>query len=354
MERKSIIIVISFFFIFFNQLYSQKYANRIIGKITIKNSQEPIPNANIYLSGTLWGTASDSNGDFELRSIYPGEHELVVSVIGFETKTKIISLTKKSEIEINFSLKPTNIELETVEVVAEKAEDWYRDYRIFKNVFIGFSDNSSYCEIKNKLQINFSRKNKNILVATSNYPLLILNEALGYEIECELVTFTFNTVSRRLQYVIKTYFKEMKSRDEDQQEEWEENRQTAYRSSMEFFIKCLFHSNFRENGFKVSESYYPSKDHQLLHSELLESESLLKPAANSGYKIIKFDRYLQVTDMESELNPRPISWISLIYDEATLDEYGYSVELVPFETRGYWASLGVADLLPKYFDVITK
>jgi hypothetical protein len=33
----------------------------------------------------------------------------------------------------------------------------------------------------------------------------------------------------------------------------------------------------------------------------------------------------------------------------TIDEYGYPTEENAFVVHGYWATLGVADLLPRYY-----
>jgi hypothetical protein len=43
------------------------------------------------------------------------------------------------------------------------------------------------------------------------------------------------------------------------------------------------------------------------------------------------------------------SWIKLKYGKMTIDNYGYPVEDDAFIVHGYWATLGIADLLPRYF-----
>jgi len=35
----------------------------------------------------------------------------------------------------------------------------------------------------------------------------------------------------------------------------------------------------------------------------------------------------------------------------TIDEYGYPLIPNAIQSAGYWSTLGVADMLPKYFDV---
>jgi outer membrane receptor for ferrienterochelin and colicins len=59
------------------------YASKIVGKISTIPDGEPISGANIYLEDTVFGSASDDNGDFELRNIPPGEYTLIATYIGY-------------------------------------------------------------------------------------------------------------------------------------------------------------------------------------------------------------------------------------------------------------------------------
>ena len=55
--------------------------------------------------------------------------------------------------------------------------------------------------------------------------------------------------------------------------------------------------------------------------------------------------------MRIEFNDH-IGWIRLLYPKVYLDRFGYSLEVTPFETYGYFATRGVADMLPKYYSVL--
>jgi hypothetical protein len=50
-------------------------------------------------------------------------------------------------------------------------------------------------------------------------------------------------------------------------------------------------------------------------------------------------------------NTDQISWIKLKYGELTIDENGYPIEKKSFNVLGYWAELGIADLVPNYFEI---
>ena len=44
------------------------------------------------------------------------------------------------------------------------------------------------------------------------------------------------------------------------------------------------------------------------------------------------------------------SWLKLRHKEMTIDEYAYPIVENNFIVYGYWATLGIADLLPKYYE----
>ncbi|MEP6794540.1 MAG: TonB-dependent receptor [Saprospiraceae bacterium] len=67
-------------------VFAQKTGS-ISGTILEKNTQLSLPGANIYLTGTDLGTASDSNGRFRILNIPVKTYNLVISFVGFKTFT---------------------------------------------------------------------------------------------------------------------------------------------------------------------------------------------------------------------------------------------------------------------------
>ncbi|MCL7752169.1 TonB-dependent receptor [Polaribacter sp. Z022] len=86
-------------------LYSQN--NSIAGKILADN--EVLPYANIYLKKTKIGTSSNENGYYSLKNIPNGNYTLVISSIGFKTKTVKIKFSNNKKLFRNFTLKESNI-----------------------------------------------------------------------------------------------------------------------------------------------------------------------------------------------------------------------------------------------------
>lgn len=76
------------------------------GKVTSR-SGDGIPFANIYLKKTKIGTNSDENGFFELKKVPEGNYDLIISSIGYKTKSIKISIKNKTII-VNEALEEDN------------------------------------------------------------------------------------------------------------------------------------------------------------------------------------------------------------------------------------------------------
>lgn len=91
----------------------------IIGTVFEKNDDGdllPLLGANIYLVGSSTGTSTDEDGNFEIE--WTGENQkLVVSYIGYETDTLLVSLDEGNELDIVLS---SSHNLETIEIVHRK------------------------------------------------------------------------------------------------------------------------------------------------------------------------------------------------------------------------------------------
>jgi len=79
----------------------------ISGKITDKNNN-PIPYANVYLKKTNIGTSTDEKGFYQLKNIKKDSYTLIISSIGFKTKTLKIAFSSDDRLTKNFSLLEDN------------------------------------------------------------------------------------------------------------------------------------------------------------------------------------------------------------------------------------------------------
>ncbi|SHG63975.1 CarboxypepD_reg-like domain-containing protein [Fodinibius roseus] len=90
----------------------------ITGTITDGNTGEPLPGANVSISGTTSGSSSDADGRYRITGIEPGTHTLVVTFIGYQEATREITIEEGQEtVTENFSLQPEATALEEMVVI---------------------------------------------------------------------------------------------------------------------------------------------------------------------------------------------------------------------------------------------
>ncbi|MEN3324547.1 TonB-dependent receptor [Mariniflexile soesokkakense] len=96
-------------FLAITNLYAQ---NSIKGTVVDANTKQGLVYANIYFTEIEKGTATNENGFFSLESIPSGNYKILVSILGYETKSVNVSIPNTTDLEI--SLTPSAIEMEAV------------------------------------------------------------------------------------------------------------------------------------------------------------------------------------------------------------------------------------------------
>jgi len=91
-------------------------------KGTVKDyyTHEPLVGANILITGTKQGTATNSNGQFTISNISAGTYNVVISFIGYTTSTLSIIIADNDVKEIEVNLVRKNIISEKIVVTASK------------------------------------------------------------------------------------------------------------------------------------------------------------------------------------------------------------------------------------------
>ncbi|HJM48121.1 MAG TPA: carboxypeptidase-like regulatory domain-containing protein, partial [Candidatus Marinimicrobia bacterium] len=98
-------------------------SSTITGKITDIRSGEPLIGANIMLSGTMLGSATNENGDYLISDVPIGSFTIMAMFIGYETIEKEIQIAADLEYTVNLTLKASAIELQETKVTAEKRKE---------------------------------------------------------------------------------------------------------------------------------------------------------------------------------------------------------------------------------------
>src|SRR6187549_243071 len=104
-------------------LFSQAfvYGQSIKGKVT-SSKDESLSGVNVHLLNTNSGTATDEQGNFELKDVSSGSYQIQFSAVGFATVEQKIEVTSEG-VSLNLQLAETATQLEDVVVTAQKTEE---------------------------------------------------------------------------------------------------------------------------------------------------------------------------------------------------------------------------------------
>ncbi len=94
---------------------------KIFGKVINAETGEPLIGANIVIKGTAKGASTDSDGEFVIKNLEPGNYTIVVNYIGFIKQAEKIKVIANRTVEINFELQPSLLDLNEVIVTGSQS-----------------------------------------------------------------------------------------------------------------------------------------------------------------------------------------------------------------------------------------
>jgi hypothetical protein len=94
---------------------------KISGKVTDKNTGEPLPGVNVLIEGTMMGAATDMKGNYIIINVPVGSYTVRADYIGYKT-VRIANIRVHPDLttEVNFQLSSTVLQGQTVSIVAER------------------------------------------------------------------------------------------------------------------------------------------------------------------------------------------------------------------------------------------
>jgi hypothetical protein len=89
--------------------------------VTDSTSGEALAFCNVFLSEINTGSSTDERGLYLIKSILAGnEYKVVVSYVGYKTKTLKVFITASTVNQLDVKLEPLSVELQTIEKVGDK------------------------------------------------------------------------------------------------------------------------------------------------------------------------------------------------------------------------------------------
>lgn len=356
----AIFIFLLSFFVLPNRLFAQSSYYLVKGKVVDKTTQAPLAGASVFAQNTTIGEATDSAGKFNLW-LPRGGYSLVTTFTGYETETIRVNGSSEND-SLVFELNPEIKSLETVTIsISNEVKDGWEKYGTFftKN-FIGQTAFSKLCFIKNPEVLHFYfNKKRNSLKVAAKEPLVVDNFALGYTLKFAIDSFTNNYNSGTNLFVGYPLFTEMKGTP-DQEKMWEANRVIAYKGSLLQFMRSLYATTLKENGFEIqfivnnNGEEYPIRLGDVYGALNYKKDDSTKtvefyPNQSEVALIYKNDPpEKSYTDFDSTAK-KNFQLSTLIFPKGEkfyVDQNGYFYEQEDLVTNGYLGFKKIGDMLP--------
>lgn len=123
--RRYIIIAIAAI-AYLNTFAQPKTDANVFGHIINAADGEHIPFINVLVKDTRIGTITDASGHYILTNIPIGEHTLIVTGMGFETKSINFKIQANQTIEIDVEVVPTDINLDAIVITSSPTASGFR------------------------------------------------------------------------------------------------------------------------------------------------------------------------------------------------------------------------------------
>jgi len=324
-------VLVLFLFINFN---ITGYNQIIRGTILDRKTNSTIYFASIYFSGTYIGTHSDQDGNFELDISKYASMPLTISALGYYS----VTLTDFSFSDPNIIyMTPKVFDLGEVVIKGKSlASRRKNNLKLFKNAFLGLTQNAGLCKITNENDITFNyNSDKDTLKAFASKPILIENRALGYRVTYFLDKFELYKRKNSFQFTGNIIFNEDLTSEKSQKQLFETSRRKAYLGSRMHFFRALWSNTLDANGFTIKN---PVNLGLYYKNIVIQEDSLLKCINYSNKLGICYN------------STTPTSYIIFLGKKVCFDKNGYFDPLV-IEWAGQMAKLRIADWLPYEYSI---
>ena len=99
----------------------------ISGTVSDSTNKSPLIGANVIISETSLGAATDSDGRYNINQIVPGNYIISVSYMGYKSYKKNITISNNENVSLDISLAPEAIKMETYVVTASRRRERVED-----------------------------------------------------------------------------------------------------------------------------------------------------------------------------------------------------------------------------------
>jgi hypothetical protein len=327
----------------------------ITGKVVDSTTKEPLFGASVFAQNTTSGTTTNREGEFSL-SLKSGGYELIVSFTGYQSREIRISNNDNNPIQIEMTKEEKAMEEVVIRSSNEVKDGWDKYGKFFLENFIGSTPNALQCSLQNPEVVHFYyyKKSEKLKVLATE-PIVISNQALGYNLRYQLDSFMYYYKTQVSSYRGYCFFSEIDS-NFAQQRKWSANRKKAYDGSKLQFMRSYYDSTLNEDSYEIAllDSVNDKKFNIIsnpydttyygVYDSTHEVEVYYPRKISITYKKKPEPEYLKKFKLPSNVGSQ-ISYIDLL-DAIEIKENGYFYDQKDWVTQGYWSWKNLADLLP--------
>lgn len=350
-------------------VFSQAVPTAILkGTVLDDSTSMVLENADVFISQTTLGFATDKRGRFEIKNVPLGSYELIASRLGYQMRSMRVVVSQSSPEDLRVTLQPKSIAMSEVAVTATEPREWKAQLQKFKKLFLGESENANMVRLLNPEVLDFTTGESAEFEATARMPLEIDNLALGYHLQFIMERFVVNKTSpiaggtfNDRQYLMcrgRERFTELTPSSVEERARWNVNRMQAYRGSFRYFLISLFRGELATEGFIIG--LIPQQTSNRWSTGFVESISerdILSDGAAPYEKILHFTGTLLVKYVGKPIDPRKqlldadgpaehVSRVGLNYESIRINSQGAVKDWSPTRLYGDWAGSRIADALP--------
>lgn len=346
----------SFLFLFVCLSFIVHSQVTISGKVVDSASNEPLAGASVFAQNTTLGTVTDKEGNFSLQ-LKSGGYELIISFTGYQSQEFRITDNRNQDVRIGLIKEDRTLSEVVIQSSNEVMDGWEKYGDFFISHFIGATPFAEKCIIQNKDSLRFfyyRRSDKLKVLATE--PLIITNDALGYDLRYQLDSFVYYYKTDLSSYRGTCLFTE-KLGTVSQAMVWKANREKAYFGSRMHFMRSVYDSTLKQDGFNVDilDENNKTKFSRLLNPldkryytviDSLDEVELYYPQKISVTytKATPENEYLKQYGLPMDVGVQ-ISYIDIL-NPITIKQNGYYYDQRDWINQGYWSWKNLADLLP--------
>lgn len=335
----------------------------LLGRVTDSKTNEPLQYAAVFINNTSNATETDEKGNYVLKNVFShvrgGSVEIVVSSLGYVTFRQKITYSQQDTLIFPIALSVFTQTISEVSVAGKRDQTWLKQYKKFEKAFLGTSENARYTKIINPWVVDFEG-DVSEFSASAQKVIEVENKPLGYKIFFELQRFSLSPTQSSFAGLAR--FEKIKTTNEEQKKEIEENRQKAYEGSERHFFKALAQKRLKQEGFVVYEvnpNYHEKTSFSHLSPQLgkrllaFNDTSAVKSGRFPASKQLMIKNELEILNTNSinrigsyQDAPFPVSWLRLKGSKAEVTITGLLFDTNSSEWAGDIAGRRIADMLP--------